>query len=132
MLTVNVCSEILATPTTAGPVLNSVDWPSTESATVLCAGQNRAGTHCTTLLASHSNLPVIAGADLTAMARSTACRLATGALNVTTTGCATPTVSPRVGRTDAMANSCDWVAAGRLTPAGRTTTIVAIPMTARR
>src|ERR1700750_1430918 len=59
MLTVNVCSEILATPTTAGPVLNSVDWPSTESATVLCAGQNRSGTHCTTLLSSQSNLPVI-------------------------------------------------------------------------
>src|ERR1700756_1286656 len=122
---------MLATPTTAGPVLNSGDRPSTESATVLCAGQNRPGTHCTTSLSSHSNLPVIAGADLTSMARSAACRLATGALNVTTTGCATPTTSPRVGRTDAMARLCDWFAAARLTTAGPATTVAAVPTTAR-
>src|ERR1700756_4167695 len=116
---------MLATPTTAGPVLNSGDRPSTESATVLCAGQNRPGTHCTTSLSSHSNLPVIAGADLTSMARSAACRLATGALNVTTTGCATPTTSPHVGRTDAMADVYDWFAAARHTP-GPATTLAAI------
>ena len=97
MLTRNVCSEILATPTTLGPVLNSVDRPSTESAIVLCAGQYRSGTHCTTLLSSHSNLPVIGGVDLTSMVRSTACLLVTGALNVTTTGWATPTTWPRAG-----------------------------------
>src|ERR1700751_6027784 len=134
MLTGNVCSEILATPPTAGPVLNSLDWPSTESATVLCAGQNRSGTHCTRLLSSHSNLPVIAGADLTSTARSAACRLAElvmGVLNFTTTGCATPTTAPRVGRTDAMAKSCDWFAAATLMPVGAATTLAAIPITAR-
>src|ERR1700747_3646471 len=122
---------MLATPTTAGPVLNSVDRPPTESATVLCAGQNRSGTHCTPALSSHSNLPVIAGADLTSMACSAACRLATGALNVTTTGCATPTTSPRVGRTDATADVYDWFAAARRTPAGPAATLAAIPITAR-
>src|SRR5918994_4966701 len=89
MLTVNVCSETLATPMTAGPVWKFVDRPPTESATVLCDGQKRSGAHCTTLLSSHSNLPVIDGVDVTAMARSAARRLVTSALNVTTTGCAT-------------------------------------------
>src|SRR5438270_582562 len=65
MVTLNVCCEMLATPTTAGPVWKLEDRPPTESATVLCAGQNRSGTHCTSSLSSHSNLPVIAGADLT-------------------------------------------------------------------
>src|SRR6201997_1552825 len=106
---------------TAGPVSKSVDRPPNESVTVLCAGQNRAGTHCTTSLSSHSNLPVIAGADLTSMARSAACRSATGALKVTTTACATPTTSPRVGRTDAMADVYDWFAAARHTPGPATT-----------
>src|SRR5258707_9822741 len=100
-LTVNVWSEMSATPRTAGPVLKSVDIPPTHSAIVLCAGQYRSGTHCTTSLSSHSNLPVIAGADLMSMARSAARLSATGALNVTTTRCATPTTPPRVGRTDA-------------------------------
>src|SRR6201984_1418344 len=100
-----------ATPRTAGPVLKSVDRPPTESATVLCDGQNPSGTHWTTSVSSHSNLPVIAGVVLMSMARSAACRLATGALNVTTTGCATPTTSPRVGRTEAMAGSFDRFAA---------------------
>jgi len=131
MLTVNVCSEILATPTTAGPVAKSVDWLSTASSTVLCAGQNRSGTHCTTSLSSHSNLPVIAGADLMSMARSAARLSATGALNVTTTGCATPTTSPRVGRTDAMAGLYDWFAAAMLAPAGPAATIALIPIAAR-
>src|SRR6267378_3694159 len=109
----------------------SFDRTPTESATVLCAGQNRSGTHCTTSLSSHSNLPVIAGVDLTSMARSAACRLATGARNVTTTGCATPTTSPGVGRTDAMANPYDWFAAATLTPAGPVTALAAIAITAR-
>src|SRR5215467_5837264 len=102
MLIVNVLSEMLATPTTAGPTANSVGMPATERAIVLCAGQNRSGTHCTTWLSSHSNLPVIAGTDLMSMARSAARLSATGPLNVTTTGCATPTTSPRFGRTEAM------------------------------
>ena len=41
------------------------------------------------------------------MARSAARRLVTGALNVTTTGCATPTTSPGAGKTDAMAKADD-------------------------
>lgn len=104
MATVKVWSEISATPRTAGPVLKSVDKPPTDNATVLCAGQKRSGTHCTTWLSSHWNFPVIAGADVTSMARSAVRRLATGALNVTTTGWATPTTSRDVGSTDAMAN----------------------------
>src|ERR1700704_2254514 len=113
---------------TAGPVSKSMDRTPTESATVLCAGQNRSGTHCTTSLSSHSNLPVIAGVDLTSMARSAKCLLATGAVNVTTTGCATPTTSPGVGRTDAMAGPYGWFAAVRLTSVGSATTVVAIPI----
>src|SRR5262245_25142424 len=97
MVTVNVCFEMLAVPTTAGPVSMAVVRSPTESATVVCAGQNRSGTHCTTLFSSHSYLPVIAGVDVTLMARSAARRSATGAVNVTTTGCATPTTWPRAG-----------------------------------
>ena len=52
------------------------------------------------------------------MARSAARLSATGALNVTTTGCATPTTSPRVGRTEAMAGLYDWFAAAMLALAG--------------
>src|ERR1700722_3764546 len=131
MLTVNVWPEILATPTTAGPVSKAVDSSPTESATVLCAGQNRSGTHWTTSLSSHSNLPVIAGTDLMSMARSAARLLATGALNLTTTGCATPTTSPRVGRTDAMAGEYDGFAAAMLALAGPAATIALI-QSARR
>src|SRR5579875_584347 len=131
MVTVKVCSAMSATPTTVGPVLNSVARRPTESATVLCAGQYRSGTHCTTLLSSHSKWPVIAGADLTALARSAAGRSATGAVNVTTIGCATPTIAPRVGRTDATANRYDWLVAARLTSAGPATTVAAVPISAR-
>src|ERR1700729_3873395 len=123
---------MLATPTTAGPVLNSVDRPPIESATVLCAGQNRPGTHCTTLLSSHSNLPDIAGTDLMSMARSAACLSVTGAPKVTTTGCATPTTSPRVGRTDAMVGLCDWDAAAMLALAGPAGTTALIPIAATK
>src|ERR1700721_3721059 len=65
------------------------------------------------------------------MARSAACRFAMGALNVTTRGCATPTTSPGVGRTDAIANLDDWLAA-RLTPAGLATTVAPTTVPARR
>src|SRR6476469_850437 len=85
---------MLATPMTAGPVANCVDRPPTESATVLCASQNRSGTHCTTSLSSHPNLPAVAGADLMSIARSAVRLSATGALNLTPTECATPTTSP--------------------------------------
>src|SRR6185369_2389212 len=132
---------MLATPMTAGPVANSLDRRPTDSATVLCAGQNRSGTHCTTSLSSHSNLPVIAGADFMSMARSVARLSATGALKVTTTGCATPTTSPRLGNTEAMAGSYDWFAAAAglyywfaaamLAPAGPAATIALVPIAAR-
>lgn len=94
------------------------------------AGQNRSGVHCTTSLSSHSNLPVIAGA-LMSTARSAACRLVMGALNVTITGCATPTTWPRVRATDPMVNRHDRFAAARLTPAGPATTGAAIRITAK-
>src|SRR6476660_8213809 len=77
---------MLATPMTAGPVVNFIDTPPTESATVLCASQNRSGTHCTTSLSSHPNLPAVAGADLMSIARSAVRLSATGALNLTPTG----------------------------------------------
>src|SRR6476619_6937285 len=122
---------MLATPMTAGPVANSLDRRPTDSATVLCAGQNRSGTHCTTSLSSHSNLPVIAGADFMSMARSAARLSATGALKVTTTGCATPTTSPRLGNTEAAAGLYDWFAAAMLAPAGPAATIALVPIAAR-
>ncbi len=49
-----------------------------------------------------------------------------GALNVTTTGCATPTTSPGAGKTDAMVNLDDRFAAAPLTPAGLATAVAAI------
>src|SRR6476661_680608 len=49
-----------------------------DNATVLCAGQYRSGTQCTTLLSSHSNFPTIAGTDLMSRARSAARLSATG------------------------------------------------------
>src|ERR1700712_378732 len=122
---------MLATPTTCGPVAKSVAQRPTESAIVLCAGQYRSGTHCTTRSSSHSYLPVIAGADLTSMARSALCRSATGDVNVTTTGWATPTTSPRAGRIDEMAGPRDWLAAAMLEPAGPAAKNAAIPIAAR-
>src|SRR5271165_4992819 len=130
-VTVNVCSEMLATPTTAGPVLNSIGLLPTDSFTVLCAGQNRSGTHCTTLLSSHSNLPVMAGIDLTSMARSAAGPSAMGPLKVTTTGCATPTTSPRVGKIDLMAELSGRLTAVVSTPAVPPATVMATTITAR-
>ena len=85
---------------------------------MLCAGQNRVGTHCATSLLSHSYLPVIDGDEVTRTARSAALRLDTGERNVMTTGCATPTTSPVVGPTEATGNRNDWSDAARLTPEG--------------
>src|ERR1700677_2514502 len=116
-----------ATPRTAGPVLKSVDRPPTDNAMVLCAGQYRSGTHCTTSLSSHSTLPVIEGVDATRTARSAARRLTTGARNVTTTGCATPTTWPVDGRTEATAKLSDWCDAVRLMPDGPVTTDPELP-----
>ncbi len=132
MVTVNVWSEILATPTTAGPVLKFVVArpPRIDSDTVLCAGQNWSGTHCTTVFSSHSNLPVIAGTDLMSRARSAARRSATGALNVTTTGWATPTTASCAGRTDAMAGRYD-LARRRAEAGGPATTLAAVTIAAR-
>src|SRR5580700_10149127 len=118
-----------ATPSTAGPVLKSVERPPADSAMVLCAGQYRSGTHCTTSLSSHSNLPVIEGVDATRTARSAARRLTMGVRNVTTTGCATPTTWPVDGRTEATTRPSDWCDAVRLTPDGPVTTDVEIPTT---
>src|SRR5215218_3220834 len=66
-----------------------------------------------------------------AMARSAASRFATGAANVTTTGCATPTTWPAVGSTDAIAKPSDWFAAARLEPAGTATTLATATITVR-
>src|SRR5947209_625379 len=93
-----------ATPSTAGPVLISADTPPTDNGIVVCAGQNRSGTHCATSLLIHSNLPVIDGEELTWTARSAAFRLTTGERKVMTTGCATPTSGPAVGPTEATGN----------------------------
>lgn len=130
MLTVNVCAEISAIPSTAGPVLNSVARPPTDSATTLCAGHHRSGTHRTVSSVIHSNLPVIGGADCTVNRRSVAGRLVTGALNVTNTGCATPTTSPRAGSTDAMGSPVGGFTAAALDPACTVTTVAAIPIAA--
>src|SRR5271170_909355 len=64
------------------------------------------------------------------MARSAACRFATGARNVTTTGWATPTTWPAVGRTDATANRYGRFTAARRTSAGPVATDAAIATTA--
>src|SRR5689334_963963 len=101
---------MLATPTTAGPVAKFVEKPPNDSAMVLCAGQKRSGIHCTTSLSTHWNLPVMAGDDLTSIARSAARRSVTGAPNVTVTGCATPTTSLGAGKTDAIAPFTGWFA----------------------
>ena len=94
--------------------------PPTDSATVLCAGQNSSGTHCTTSLSSHSNLPVIAGAELMSRARSAAGRLATGPLNVTTIGVGHTDHRRRPGQHRGDGESAlTRFAAARLTPGRR-------------
>src|SRR5690625_4462008 len=131
MLTVNVCSEMSATPRTAGPVVNSTGKRPTDRATVLCAGQNRSGTHCTTLSSLHSNVPVIGGVVVIVTARSAAPRSETGAPKVTTTGCATPTTAPPAGSTDSMANSGGWGIAAGLTATGPAAAVTTLTASAR-
>src|SRR5215213_7696280 len=129
MDTVKVWSEVLAVPTTFGPVWMLVLIRPTDSAIVVCAGQKLSGTHWTTLWSSHSYLPVITGWELILMARSAEGRSDTGAVNVTTTGWATPTTWSGAGRTDAMSNGDDWLAAA-LRPAGLDTTLAAVTIAA--
>jgi len=55
---VNLCVEILATPTTEEPVVTSVLNPSSITVMRLCAGQNPVGFHCSVSSLSHSNWPL--------------------------------------------------------------------------
>ena len=72
----------------------------------------------------------MAGVVLMAMVRSAACRSATGARNVTTTGWATPTTWPALGSTEAMTAPYGWFTAAELIPAGTATNIAVTPMVA--
>src|SRR3954462_8915574 len=98
MLTVKVCCEMLATPSTAASVVISVLNPPTESGTTLCAGQNPSGLNCRVLASGHENRPLIPSG--TVKARSAAKRLATGVVNVAVICAATPTTSPGLGCTE--------------------------------
>ncbi|GAA4532776.1 hypothetical protein GCM10023161_02690 [Mycobacterium paraffinicum] len=69
------------------------------------AGQYWFGTHCTTLFSTHSKWPGVLLGDVTWMERSTAPRSLIGAVNVTTTGCATPTTAASAGKTEATAGA---------------------------
>ncbi|BBZ23822.1 hypothetical protein MHIB_22400 [Mycolicibacter hiberniae] len=119
---------MLATPTTFARVLKSTDRLPTDSATVLCAGQYRSGIHCTSVSSTQSKLPVIGGLERTAMLRSAALRSLTGAENVTTTGCATPTTAPDAGWIEAIPVTGGCVAAAELSP-GVTSVVTATPIT---
>src|SRR6185312_9873363 len=124
MLTVKVCAEMSATPTTAAPVVMSVLNPPTDSSIVVCAGQNSSGLNCRVSALSHSNFPVrLLGAAIV-NARSTAARLATGSVKVSTTGAPTPTTSPGRGCTDATTGS-DVVTAADPGLVGPTSTVAA-------
>src|SRR5208337_4579263 len=105
LLTVKVCVERLATPSSASPVSKPVVSACTPTDTWVWAGQYWAGTHCTTLFSTHSKCPVALLGEVTRMDRSAARRSVTGAVNVTTTGCATPTTAPSVGKTEATAGT---------------------------
>src|SRR5215216_4730644 len=109
MVTVNVCCEMLATPSTAAPVVISVLNPPTESGTTLCGGQNPSGLNCRVLASGHENWPLIPSG--TVKARSAATRLATGVVNVIVTCAATPTTSPGLGCTEATVGVGDVIAA---------------------
>ena len=97
-LAVKVWPEMLATPRNWSPVSKPVvsSWTPTE--TWVWAGQYWLGTHCTTLFSGHSKWPEVLLGELTRMPRSAAARSITGAVNVTTTGCATPTTAPSAGK----------------------------------
>src|SRR5882757_8103138 len=97
MLTVNVCAEMLATPSTSSPVSKPVDKACTWTPTWLWAGQYPSGVHCTTLLSTQVNRPVMWLGAVILIARSAAARSLTGPVNVTITGWATPTTAPLAG-----------------------------------
>src|SRR3954468_417581 len=124
MLTVKVCCEMLATPSTAASVVISVLNPPTESGTTLCAGQNPSGLNCRVLASGHENRPLIPSG--TVKARSAAKRLATGVVNVAVICAATPTTSPGLGCTEATVGLGDVTAAkpGLADPTSTTTNIV--------
>src|SRR5690625_3644019 len=71
----------------------------------------------------------MAGVVRTGTVRSAARRSSTGAENVTTTGCATPTTAPDAGPIDTMPPPGDWPAAAELRPAGITNAASATPTT---
>ena len=94
---------MLATPSSSSPVSNPVVRACTPTETWVCVGQYRFGTHCTTLFSTHSKCPGVLLGEATWMDRSAAARSLTGAVNVTTTGCATPTTAPLAGKIAATA-----------------------------
>src|SRR3954454_6811895 len=114
MLTVNVCAEMLATPTAAAPVGLSVLKPPSVTVMWLCAGQNPVGFHRNVLRLSHSTCPLGRGDAVMVSARSAAARSATCWVNVMTIGCATPTTSPGAGCTDATLKGGVVVTAAKL------------------
>ena len=77
-VTVKVCAEMLAVPTTASPVSKPVDSACTATPTWLCAGQSPSGFHSTTLGSGQSKRPVMWLGAVTWMVFSTAVRLVTG------------------------------------------------------
>ena len=109
MLTVKVCASMSATLTTEAPVSKLLFSPLTETVIGVCAGKYSAGVNSTTWSSSHVNDPGVAGAPTgrTVIDDSAAERSATGSVNVTVTGCATPTVCPGWG--DTPATGPGWV-----------------------
>ena len=131
MLTVKVWAEMLATPNVADPVPKLRRTPPASNEIWEWAGQYWSGTHCTTSELSHSNRPVLGAGEVTTMERSAASRSATGPVNVTTIGCATPTVWPLMGRTEAtVATPDDEVTAARLAGAEHVIATTTMPAAA--
>ena len=127
LLTVKVCAEMLATPSSASPVSNPVVRACTPTETWVWAGQYWSGTHCTTLFSTHSKCPGVLLGDVTWIDRWAAARSVTGAVNVTTTGCATPTTAPSAGKTEATPGAGFGTGtAARLRPADPTRPITVI------
>ncbi len=130
ILTVNVCADRSATPTTAAPDSKLVDAPPAVTLIWLWAGQNPSGIHCTTSSFSHANRPVTFLEEVTAIVRSAAGRSAIGSENLTTTGCATPTTSPRAGSIIAAVKVADGdETAARPGLPEPATAIAAVPVT---
>ena len=107
MLTVKVCAEMSATPTTAAPVSNCIGAPPARNVTLVWAGQKVSGTHCTTLSSTQSNRPVTFVGDVILIVCSAPARSAIGLAKLTTTGCPTPTTSPGPGWTPATVKASD-------------------------